>query len=147
MTALLNNELVLNAYLELGNRFRSNAVKTCDEGKEQADRTGLESTVLRNILLPRYVYVVTITTVSRVNDAGPAHTDILGYMVVDSTAKSACPELDLLMRIGELLIYRQSRHHTPARWVGFEPRRSPLRAEKPPRLSWEDVVEDAVNDF
>lgn len=99
--AASREELVISTYLDLSNRFRVKAIEQLDLHASGS----LEAILLTHLSLPKYVYIASVTTLERVKNKGTFDAEILGYIVVDSSATRFSDDAVLLTRLGELIVY------------------------------------------
>jgi len=120
--ALRSNQVVIGAFLDQANRFRTAMIRMI----KSQDSKSVEARILRSLMLPRYLYVATITCRDGIGDGGALGSSIDGYALIDATATRYAEKSVLLMRLGELFLYTDPRTgRTHEVYERYPERRSP----------------------
>lgn len=93
-----NDEVTFNVYLDLANRFKSNLFRSEIRGEP-------ESAILYEVPMPRFVWIVEISTQKLLDEDGK----VLGFIVIDATASPDSAEPYLAARLPGVLFVADER--------------------------------------
>ena len=102
--AARGQDLVVNFYLERSDEFRRRALCRVPEMRHEFTD---EFDLISNTLLPPFIYVFTVTSRQRIEEAQSySKAPILGYMLFDTLSPQFSTESDIVLRLGELYSVR-----------------------------------------
>lgn len=97
------NEFVLSAFVDQSNRFRAARVS---QVRKPDGANAREHSVLSSLPLPRFIFVVTLTTRAEIESAGGTlRAKMFGYALIDATATRYAERRFLAVRLGEYFRY------------------------------------------